>query len=220
MDSCIESPPLSYVPIHDYSQHRRCVPIHDYSQHRKCVEHPSLSCISSQLPRWSPFTTFSFQSQSIRNNQGFINCSPLNQNRNPTQMIPWLNSPIQNHALCNPASEMARFGNIGPGPSASGAQALPTIVAIDPSTCAHTNAKLTWKRVSVCSNIMPIPQPCIVSSTPSHNHKERPSRAPARGPPAQGTHCAMLEVPQSIWHHLGHPRPIAKMGRIQVCVRE
>lgn len=81
--------------------------------------------------------------------QGFDNCSFRNHLEYPTQILNCNTNAIQNHAFFSPSDPNTRLGNIGPGPFASGAQALATIVAILPSTCAHTKVKVMWNLVKV-----------------------------------------------------------------------
>ena len=129
---------------------------------------------------------------------GFINCSFLNHLKKPAQIATCISTATQKTGLFNPSLLSARFGKTAPGPFPSGAVALATIVATLPSTCAHTSANTTWNLVKVCSRIIPKPTPCIASSTPNQSHSMRPTSAPARGEPAQGTQLPMPDVPQSI----------------------
>ena len=123
---------------------------------------------------------------------------------------------IQNQVFLSPLpSSIAKFGNTLEAFNLSGAQALATIVAMLPSTCAQMSVKVMWNRVRVCNRIMPNPTPCTASRTPSQSQSVRPTKAPAMGEPAHGTHSPIPEVPHSIWHHRGAPSPTAKIGRIQ-----
>jgi hypothetical protein len=91
------------------------------------------------------------------------------------------------------------------------------MVEMEPRTCAAMRVKVMWKRVMVCSKIMPNPTPCSASRTPSQSQRQRPRIADAAAEPAQGRYWPAADVPHSIWHHLGAPRPIANTGRIQEC---
>ena len=120
-------------------------------------------------------------------NQGLLNCSFLKNIKNPTGTAKFISSATQNHAFPSPGMAPAeKSGKTSPGPILSGAVALAKMVAMEPSTCAAIRVKKTWKRVSVCSKIMPNPTPCTASRTPSHSHRLLPAIADAAGPPAQG----------------------------------
>jgi len=126
-------------------------------------------------------------------------------------------SPNQNAAISKPPVPRAKFGKTFPGPVLSGAVSLARIVAIDPNTWAAMSVNVIWNLVIVCRRIIPNPTPCSASKTPSQSQRQRPSRAEPTADPAQERYCPAADVPHSIWHHLGAPRPIAKTGRIQEC---
>ena len=145
-----------------------------------------------------PNTGLRFQFLQLQPSQGFVNCSFLNQRKKPAQTTICAIKPTQNHPSFNPCRLTAKFGKMGPGPVASGAQARATMVATDPRTCAHTKANTTWKRVRVWRRIMPKPTPWMASSVPSQSHRVLPASAPASGEPAHGTQDPMPEVAHSI----------------------
>lgn len=128
-----------------------------------------------------------------------------------------INSPNQKAGWPSPEVPSAKLGNTVPGPVLSGAVSRARIVATDPSTCAAVRVNVIWNLVMVWRRIIPNPTPCRASRTPNHSHKHLPSSADVNALPAHGRYCPMADVPQSIWHQRGAPRPMAKTGRIQEC---
>ena len=133
------------------------------------------------------------------------------------QTIIWNHNPNQNAGVAKPLVPSAKLGNTSPGPVLLGAVRRARMVAMEPRTWAAISVKVMWNLVMVCRRIIPNPTPCRASSTPSHNHRHLPKRADVSAEPAQGRYCPTADVPHSIWHHLGAPRPIAKTGRIHEC---
>ncbi|TLS22253.1 uncharacterized protein PpBr36_10072 [Pyricularia pennisetigena] len=91
------------------------------------------------------------------------------------------------------------------------------MVKAEPRTWPPMRTARTWVRVRVASSIMPKPTPWMLSSRPSHSHRQREMTAPATGLPIQGRYMPMPDTPHSIWAQRGAASPMASMGSSHVC---